>query len=174
MQNPSLLFFAIVDEDNNCVDEINGTPCSINCNSKLSELLQETVVVKDKDLLPLTGFTYGPFTSQNAQASVEIKSLECQHRPNITGDECNVAKFLSTTRIQFDMEYVNDKDCYVEITFPSVVDLKLTVSNFQVSLSKLLKIVFTCLWFSLRNTPMVLNTTIWRYMKDQCHHRTRS
>ena len=84
----------------------------------------------------MTGFTYGPFTSQNAQASVQIKSLECQHRPNITGDECNVAKFLSTTRIQFDMEYVNDKDCYVEITFPSVVDLKLTVSNFQVSLSK--------------------------------------
>ena len=87
-------------------------------------------------MLPLTGFTYGPFTSQNAQASVEIKSLECQHRPNITGDECNVAKVLSATRIQFDMEYVDGIDCYVEITFPSVVDLKLTVSNFQVSLSK--------------------------------------
>ena len=103
-------------------------------------------------MLPLTGFTYGPFTSQNAQASVQIKSLECQHRPNmpnITGDECNVAKFLSTTRIQFDMEYVDGIDCYVEITFPSVVDLKLTVSNFKVSLSKQSIFLKNCLYLSL-------------------------
>ena len=81
----------------------------------------------------MTGFTYGPFTTRNAQASVEIKSLECEHRPTITRNDCNAIKFLNRRRLQFDMEYVNNKDCYAEIMFPWKVDLKLTVSNFRVS-----------------------------------------
>ena len=81
----------------------------------------------------MTGFTYGPFTTQNSQASVEIKSLECEHRPVIIRNDCNAIKFLNSRRLQFDMEYVNSKDCYVEILVPGKEGLKLTVSNFKVS-----------------------------------------
>ena len=81
----------------------------------------------------MTGFTYGPFTSQNATASVEVKELECYARPVITRNDCQSIQFVNTTRLQFDMEYVNYKDCYAEVEFPAEVDLKLTVSNFKVS-----------------------------------------
>ena len=75
--------------------------------------MQDKIVITDKSLLPVTGFTYGPFTTQNSQASVEIKSLECEHRPIIiTRNDCDAIKFLNRRRLQFDMEYVNNKDCY--------------------------------------------------------------
>ena len=80
----------------------------------------------------MTGFTYGPFKTQNAQASVEIKSLECEHRPTITRNDCNAIKFLTSRRLQFDMEYVDNKDCFVQVSLPRKTNIKLTVSNFKV------------------------------------------
>ena len=113
--------------DITCAD--STTSC--NCNSKSPERLQDTIVITDKRLLPVTGFTYGPFTNQNAQAAVEIKSLECEHY-GITRNDCNSIKFLTSSRLQFDMEYVDNKDCYVEVYLKTQANLKLTVSNFKV------------------------------------------
>ena len=117
------------------------TTTSCNCNSSSPELLQDRIVITDKRLLPVTGFTYGPFKTQHAQASVEIKSLECKQEPTITRDDCNSTKFLTSNRIQFNMEnkrpqkpvYSNGKKCYAEVYLPAQADLKLTVSNFNVS-----------------------------------------
>ena len=82
----------------------------------------------------MTGFTYGPFTTRNAQASVEIKSLECEHRPIIiTRNDCDAIKFLNSRRLRFYMNYVDNIDCFVEIWFPGKVNLKLSISNFKVS-----------------------------------------
>ena len=54
-------------------------------------------------------------------------------RPTISRDDCNSVQILNDRRFQFRMEYLDDKDCYAEITFPMVVNLSLTVSNFLVS-----------------------------------------
>ena len=124
-------------QDITCAD--STTSC--NCNSSSPELLQDRIVITDKSLLPVTGFTYGPFKTQHAQASVEIKSLECKQEPTITRDDCNSTKFLTSNRIQFNMEnkrpqkpvFSNGKKCYAEVYLPAQADLKLTVSNFNVS-----------------------------------------
>ena len=108
------------------------TTTSCNCNSKSPERLQDTIVITDNNALPVTGFAYGPFTNENSQAAVEIKSLECHHPIGITRNDCNAIKFLTSRRLQFDMEYVDNKDCFVQVSLPRKADIKLTVSNFKV------------------------------------------
>ena len=82
----------------------------------------------------MTGFAYGPFTSENAQAAVQFKNLECfDGQTTISRDDCDAVTILNDQRLQFYMEYVNGKDCYAEINFSRKVNLKLTVANFQVS-----------------------------------------
>ena len=111
------------------------TTTCCNCNSSSPELLQDRIVITAANRLPVTGFTYGPFKTQNAQASVQIKSLECEHEHKITRNDCNSIKFLTSNRLQFDMEYAEylyEKDCFVEVYLLQKADLKLTVSNFKV------------------------------------------
>ena len=128
------------DDDDTCIDAT--APC--NCYSKLRLPLQDTLRITDKNKLPVTGFDYGPFTSQSAQAAIRFKSLECFNPPNIptvTKYNCEqlgdavVFTILSSKRVQFSIKY--DKslgDCYVEITFDfKVEDLKLTISELEVS-----------------------------------------
>ena len=113
---------------------------SCNCFSKYrlpSLHLQDTLIITDLYKLPVTGFAYGPFTTEDAQASVTFKNLECfgvRPVPSISRDDCDAVTILSERRFQFYMEYVNNKDCYAEIKFPSKVNLKMTVANFMVSI----------------------------------------
>lgn len=53
--------------------------------------------------------------------------------PVIERDNCNAVKFLSLSRLQFDMVYENNKDCYSEIIFEKEIELKLFILNFKVS-----------------------------------------
>ena len=141
-----MYLFTLTDEDQNC------TTVECYCNTKSAELSKDRIVITDKNLLPVTGFTYGPFTSQNATASVEVKKLECYTSAAITRNDCQSIQFVNTTRLQFYMEYVNNKDCYAEVEFPAEVDLKLTVSNFKVS---------TIFSFSLKKIITLLNPKIF-------------
>ena len=108
-----------------------------NCYSKLRLPLQDTIRVTAKKQLPLTGFAYGPFTHQNAEAAVQLKSLECFGPPNlgsITRDDCGTIKTLRNNQFQFELEYVSTRgECYVEISFETYVQLKVTVSTTEVS-----------------------------------------
>ena len=116
-------------------------PC--NCYSKLRTTLQDTIRITDRSKLPVTGFAYGPFTSENAQAAVSIKSLECYSNVGlqsvtVLSDDCDAVTILSDDRLQFYMEYGNNTDCKAEIAFRKIEGLldrklKLTVSNFEVS-----------------------------------------
>ena len=84
--------------------------------------------------LPVTGLTYGPIIHQDTQVSVEFKSLECfEYGAVVQRDNCNALRFVNATRLQFDLEYINGKDCSVEFAFQRDTDLTLTVSNFDVS-----------------------------------------
>ena len=108
---------------------------SCNCFSKLRiPSLKDTLSITDRNKLPVTGFAYGPFTSENAQAAIRLENLECfGYAPFISTDDCNAVTILNDGRLEFFMEYVNSKDCYAEIKFQGKVNLKLTVENFQVS-----------------------------------------
>ena len=128
------------DDDDTCIDAT--APC--NCYSKLRLPLQDKLRITDKNKLPVTGFDYGPFTSQSAQAAIRFKSLECFNPPNIptvTKYNCEqvgdavVFTILSSRRVQFSIKYDKSlEDCYVEITFDlKVEDLKLTISELEVS-----------------------------------------
>ena len=112
---------------------------SCNCYSKLRLPLQDTIRITDRTKLPVTGFAYGPFTSDNAQAAIRVKELECFGTPpKITRDDCGAVNLKSTNRLQLDMEFVTKtkggKDCYAEITFMAKINLKLTVSTMSVSM----------------------------------------
>ena len=112
---------------------------SCNCYSKLRLPLQDTIRITDRTKLPVTGFAYGPFTSDNAQAVIRVKELECfGDPPKITRDDCGAVNLKSTNRLQLDMEFVTKtkggKDCYAEITFMAKINLKLTVSTMSVSM----------------------------------------
>ena len=112
---------------------------SCNCYSKLRLPLQDTIRITDRTKLPVTGFAYGPFTSDNAQAAIRVKELECFGiPPKITRDDCGAVNLKSTNRLQLNMEFVNKKkggkDCYAEITFMAKINLKLTVSTMSVSM----------------------------------------
>ena len=111
---------------------------SCNCYSKLRLPLQDTIRITDRTKLPVTGFAYGPFTSDNAQAAIRVKELECFEKPKITRDDCGAVNLKSTNRLQLNMEFVTKtkggKDCYAEITFMAKINLKLTVSSLSVSM----------------------------------------
>ena len=128
----------ITDDDDTCMD----VAASCNCYSKLRFPLQDTIRITDMNKLPVTGFAYGPFTSDNAQAAIRVKELECfgcySIPPKITRDDCGAVNLKSTNRLQLDMEFVTKtkggKDCYAEITFMAKINLKLTVSSLSVSM----------------------------------------
>ena len=109
---------------------------SCNCYSKLRLPLQDTIRITDRTKLPVTGFAYGPFTSDNAQAAIRFKNLECFGYPpdisRLSRDDCDAVKILSN-RIQLNMEFVRGKTCYAEITFSLKTHLKLHVSTASVS-----------------------------------------
>ena len=115
---------------------------SCNCYSKLRQSLQDTIRITDMKKLPVTGFAYGPFTDQNAQASVRLKSLECfSPFSTVTRDDCNAITILSFGRVEANMEYVFARDCYAEIIFSEEVNLKLTISKPSVIIFWLYNIV---------------------------------
>ena len=134
-----LKIITLADDDDTCMD----LTVSCNCYSKLRFPLQDTLRITDKNKLPVTGFAYGPFTHQNAQAAIRFNSLECSGPvpPSviswITENECDphgVVTMLSSTRLQYYIDYAsNRKSCYVEFTFASKVVLNLTVSKLEVS-----------------------------------------
>ena len=66
-------------EDDSCID----STVSCNCNSKMPELLSDIVEIDDKSKLPVTGFHYGPFTYNRANAAVAIHSLICSGKISI-------------------------------------------------------------------------------------------
>ena len=124
---------AFIDDDSSCMD----VTATCNCYNKLRLPLQDTIRVTAKKQLPLTGFAYGPFTHQDAEAAVQLKSLECFGPPNvgsITRDDCGAIKTLGKNQFQFELEYVATRgECYVEISFETYVQLKVTVSTTEVS-----------------------------------------
>ena len=127
-----LLLFIISAEEGTCSDLSK----SCNCDSKSHEPLQDTIVFSNVYLhqLPVTGLTYGPFTQQSAEVSVEIKSLECfDHGYIVKRNDCNALKAVNASRLQFNLEYLDNKNCWVEFVFQTEKDLTLTVSNFEVS-----------------------------------------
>ena len=109
---------------------------SCNCYSKLRQSLQDTIRITDMKKLPVTGFAYGPFTDQNAQASVRLKSLDCSGGPywppTVVRDDCNAITILTRGRVEANMEYAYTSNCYAEILFSEEVNLNLTISTSSV------------------------------------------
>ena len=53
--------------------------------------------------------------------------------PSVTRDDCSSVTFETPNRFRFDMNYVDNLDCYAEISFLMKKALKLTVSYFKAS-----------------------------------------
>ena len=64
--------------DQTCV--VPKLPC--NCDAKLPDWQVDEGTITDKDLLPMTGFTYGPMKYDLEQAKISIGSLKCSGRLN--------------------------------------------------------------------------------------------
>ena len=69
----------------NCVEP--KLPC--NCDAKVPEWQVDEGTITDKDLLPITEFSYGPMKYDLEQAKVSIGSLKCSGRlqSNINEDD---------------------------------------------------------------------------------------
>ena len=67
-------FFYWIDQSgsNHSFREIGN---STICDEKEPTLLQETAEVSSKEMLPLTGFSYGPISYENQELSVKIGEL---------------------------------------------------------------------------------------------------
>ena len=83
--------------DQTCV--VPKLPC--NCDAKLPDWQVDEGVITDKDLLPMTGFAYGPIKYDLEQAKVSIGSLKCSGRLH----EQNIGPNLG--RILADDKYIN-------------------------------------------------------------------
>lgn len=66
-------------------------------------------------------------------SSMDENRNRIMNGPIIERDDCKAVKFLSLNRLQFDMVYENNKDCYAEVRFEREIDLKLSILNFFVS-----------------------------------------
>jgi len=82
-------FFYWIDQSgsNHSFREIGN---STICDEKEPTLLQETAEVSSKEMLPLTGFSYGPISYENQELSVKIGELICQ--PNMELEESFLIK----------------------------------------------------------------------------------
>ena len=135
LKNKIQICISFSDYDDTCMNMED----SCNCYSKLRlPSLQDTLSITDRNKLPVTGFAYGPFSSDNAQAAIRFKNLECFGYPpifsSISRDDCSAVKYLNNSRLQLDLEFVtNGNDCYVEINFNFKTHLKLHVSTATVS-----------------------------------------
>ena len=99
LKNKIQICISFSDDDDTCMNMED----SCNCYSKLRFPLQDTIRITDMNKLPVTGFAYGPFTSDNAQAAIRVKELECfGDPPKITRDDCGAVNLKSTNRFQLD------------------------------------------------------------------------
>ena len=132
---------------------MNGTcvepQLSCNCNAKLPEWQFDEGVITDKNLLPITQFSYGPLEYDLEEAKVSIGSLKCSGSigstsalpgvplppPEILTDDCGLAHLVSDNRLKINLDYRNDMNCKVTLKLPETKSLKLTVDNFKVSFS---------------------------------------
>ena len=130
---------------------MNGTcvepqlPC--NCNAKLPEWQFDEGIITDKNLLPITQFSYGPLEYDLEEAKVSIGSLKCSGSigstgaiqsmplppPEILTDDCGLAHLVSDNRLKINLRYENDLNCKVTLKLPETKSLKLTIDNFNVS-----------------------------------------
>ena len=67
------------------------------------------------------------------ELNFESDQSRIMNGPIVERDDCKAVKFLSLNRLQFDMVYENNKDCYSEIIFEKEIELKLFILNFKVS-----------------------------------------
>jgi hypothetical protein len=63
-------------EDNSCVSD---TPVDYvcNCDSKIPVWTNDVGTITAKDILPITGFSYGPLTYDSEMANITIGHLKC-------------------------------------------------------------------------------------------------
>ncbi len=63
-------------EDQTCLD-IGGVQNVCNCDAKQPEWFDDNGVITAKEILPITGFAYGPLDFDAEQANFTIGRLKC-------------------------------------------------------------------------------------------------
>ena len=121
-----------------------------NCDAKLPDWQFDEGIITDKDLLPLTEFAYGPLEYDLEEAKVSIGSLKCSGSasltsglpgrnalppPKILRNDCGLAALVTDNRLKINLRYNSDMRCYITLELPETKTLKLTIDDFEVSLS---------------------------------------
>lgn len=125
-----------------CVDP--GLLC--NCDAKLPEWHSYEGIITDKNLLPITAFSYGPIEYELEQAKISIGNLKCSGAfetncngdsetelapPEIIRDDCNYATLESSKRLRIDLESGNSLNCEVKVTLPKSMTVQVTIDDYE-------------------------------------------